>query len=373
MHHFKYAFSLWIFLTGIVHAESHSDWQFSTYLKDDAASNTLPITALGSDNWPNYYRPSQKEAKAWRSFSFEVNAEHASGWLLGGVIRSETSLTASAGAVDAAALAAQKTDPTSHKNFQLHADSQAWNGRGLQVKTPWLKFDEAQGWSTRLQMQWLQLTKLRDASINGVIDYTPSSGYVSNLNYIKNYNSTTNSFLSPSASQGTGVAGSIYFRKDLGHQDYLDIELLDVLSQLKWDLLSETASLNTTVTDTVPHGIEGIQKNFALQRRIDPTYKVRWGTTFPDSQGLLQSGRWMLELNSRNNLHQTWLGWSTHNFSYDPRYLSPEWAINFAHDPLLGGTKVAVTKYGLYLQYATDQLNKEAHIRSIQVGWRSNF
>jgi hypothetical protein len=373
MHHIKYTFFLLILLAKLANAQSDIDWKFNALLKDDAASNTLPITRLGADDWPNYYRPTQKDAKAWRSFSFEVNATHPSGWLVGSVIRSEASLTASAGAVDAAALAAQKTDPIGNKNLQLHADSKAWSGRGLQVKTPWHRLDDAKEWSTRLQMQWLELTKFREASINGVIDYTPSSGYLSNLNYIKNCNSTNNNFLSPSASHGAGFSGSLYFRKDLGLQDYLDIELLDVLSRLKWNLVNETASLNTTISDTVPHGIEGIQKNILLQRRMDPMYKVRWGTSFPHSEGVLGAGRWGMELNSRNDLHQAWLGWSTNNFSYDSRYISPEWAISLAHDPVLGGTRVALTQLGFYLQYETDHLSKDAHIRSLQLGWRSSF
>jgi hypothetical protein len=354
-------------------AQDRSAWQYGLFIKTDSASNTLPITALGSDSWPNYYSPSTKDAKAWQSVSAEMLIEHTSGWQLGGIVRSEASLAASSGLVDAMALAALRSSPATARNFQLQVQTKSWAGQGLQTKTPWLNIDESKTWSARLQAQWLQLSKLREASGAGVINYSPSNGYVTDLNYVKNYNSSSNSFLSPVDSTGVGRSMSVFLKKDLTNQDFFEIELIDVISQLQWNMVGETGGLNTMVTGDIPHGVEGGQKNILFKQRMDPTYRVRWGTSFPYSDNLLMHGRWLMEVDRRNDLNQAWFGWSTQNFSYDQSRASQGWGMSLTHDVVLGGTKLALTKSGGYIQYATDKLGQEAHVHSVQLGFRINF
>jgi hypothetical protein len=351
-----------------------SKWgSYNVLIKDESASNTLPVTALGTDSWPNYYSHTPRDAKAWHSFLLEMNAEHESGWQFGGVLRSEASVTASSGMVDAMALAAQKSDPSGQTSFALKAKTKSWDGRGLQVKSPWQILDQSQTWSGRVQIQWLQLTKLREASGSGVINFSPTTGYTSDLNYNKNYSSTRNVFLSPPDSTGVGGSMSLFLRKDLKNQDYIDLEVWDAVSRLQWNMVGENAGLKLLPSDALPHGVQGRQYNTASSQRMDATYKARWGQSFQETNSFLDKGRWLVELERRSDLHQTWFGWSTKNFSYDQTKSTPTWGASVTHDVVLGATKIAVTNSSWYAQYATDKLSKEAHIRSMQLGWRSNF
>jgi hypothetical protein len=374
MHSNKISFLLFFLFVFPAFAQDLKEWNsYNILIKEESASNTLPVTALGSDSWPNYYAHTQRDAKAWHSLLLEMNAEHESGWQFGGVLRSEASIVASSGLVDAMALAAQKADPNRQTTFALQAKTKSWNGRGLQIKSPWTSLDESQTWSGRIQLQWLQLIKLREASGSGVINYSPTTGYTSDLNYNKNYNSSYNIFLSAPDNTGVGKSLSVFLRKNLKNQDYVDLEIWDAVSILQWNMVGENAGLKRLPTDTLPRGVQGTQYNIASSQHMDATYKVRWGQSFQEINNFFNQGRWLVELDRRSDLHQTWLGWSTTNFSYDQSKASSEWGVSLTHDVVLGGSKIAVTKSSWYALYATDKLGKEAHIRSMQLGWRSSF
>lgn len=354
-------------------AEPMPQWHYGILVKKDSASNTLPITMLGTDSWPHYYKPTSKSAKAWQSSQAEVNLEHPSGWLVGGLVRSEASLNISSGLVDAMALATLRTDPQAARSFQLDAQTKSWAGRGLQVKTPWQELGADSSWKGRIQGQWLQTTKLRQISGDGVINYSPSSGYLSDIHYVKNYNTTKGYFLSPPDKNGVAASLSLFARKELENQDFIDIELMDFASQIKWNLVNENANLNNVNSPDIPQGLQGIRKNTQYKERMDRTYKVRWAQSFPNDPSFIGKGRWILEANHRADLSQAWLGWGTANFSYDPSRASKELAFSVAHDPLLGGSRMIVSKWGGYLHYATDKLGNQAHVHSVQIGWGTHF
>lgn len=354
-------------------AEPIEQWHYSIFIKDESASNTLPMTELGSKNWPNYYTPSSKNAKAWKSTSAETNLEHSSGWAVGGIIRSEASLNISPDLVDAMALADLRTDPQTTRRFQLQAQTKSWAGRGVQIKTPWQTLGTTTSWKGRIQGQWLEATKLRQATGEGVINYSPTSGYLSDVSYSKNYASTKGYFLSPPDNKGVAGSLSFFARKELENQDFMDVELIDFASLIKWNLVRENASLNNLSSPDIPQGIQGVRKNIQFKERMDKTYKVRWAQSFPNHQSFIGQGRWILEANHRSDLTQAWLGWGTGNFSFDPRRPSKGWAMSVAHDPLLGGSRLIVTNWGGYLQFASDKFSKQSHIHSIQIGWGTHF
>jgi hypothetical protein len=331
------------------------------------------MNALGSTSWPKYYTPSKKNAKAWKSTHAEVNLEHSSGWLVGGVVRSEGSLKISTDLVDAMALAELRADPQATRSFQLQAQTKLWAGRGIQVKTPWQELVTDTGWKASIQGQWLQLTKLRQASGSGVINYSPTSGYLSDISFEKNYSSTRGYFLSPPDSNGIAGSVSLFARKEYENHDFIEVELIDFASLIKWNLVRENANLNNLSSPDIPQGIQGVRRNIQVNEHMDKFYKVRWAKSFPNGASFINQGRWILEMNHRNDLNQAWLGWSTRNFSHDPMHPSQDWAMSIAHDPLLGGTRVALTKSGGYFQYATDKFGKEAHIHSMQIGWSTHF
>jgi hypothetical protein len=331
------------------------------------------MTVLSSDSWPNYYHPTKKTAKAWRSVSAESNLVHPSGWQIGGLIRSESNLSTSSDTVDAMALAALNTHPKDSRVFQLQAELKSWSGRGLQVKSPWHFLDSEKSWSMKIQGQWLQLTKLRQASGAGFINYSEATGYLSDINYSRNYHTNSSYFLPRADSNGVAGSLSFFLKKDLADESFVDLEALDLISKLKWNLVSESANFNSLATNDIPQGIQGVRKNMQYNQRMDQAFKFRWGQTFSESDSILRHGRWIAELNHRNTLNQAWLGWSTRNFSNDPTRATYGWAMSIAHDPLLGGTRAILSKSGAYLQYATDKLGKEAHVNSIQLGWQANF
>ncbi len=335
-------------------------------IEREAASNGIAVKNFGAKDWPNTYKNSSSQDKLWESMAVELNLSLANDWTVGLVKRAEAALNLSADTTTLALLSATDTKPSNQTKFAISGNSNFWMGEGFQVKSPTFKLGHDTGYMGRVTFQYLNLEKYKFTHLTGNSQYTENRGYLSDIFYQKNYHTTTNRFLQPADSAGRALSISGQIRKnfDVG---YVDLRAQDMLSQLKWGLLSENGAYNNLATTNVPVGIVGKQSYAQLSSKIDPKFRLETAIQTKVLGG--SSGAFKSEWVQHAGLNQLWLGYDTELARSESKTTKTQYA--FAADPILKGLRMRVSYQGFELQLVQGYSGHSNQVFGTTLVWRT--
>jgi hypothetical protein len=345
-------------------------WWVSSQLHDISASNNLPVDALGSRAWADRYRPSDQTSRAWRSLGAQINLQHPNGSAVGLLIRSEADLSASADTVAAAALVEQKRVPAENRAFLLEAGFKSWTGHGLHAHTPWLSLPLIDsGLRLRLNGQLLQLTRLRQGSGGGFLNYSPLLGYESNLSYERNYHTTRQSFMAAPEATGLGYSVSLQLQRAWEDGMQVHLELRDIHSNLRWTLLKESTTLTAYPSNDIPVDYRGQSQRQTTAHRMEPSVGFAWHGAKQGADRLMGAGKWTAQLQHRNKLTQMFFGRASSGYPAVASDQPADRALNWhlAIDPINAAWMAQGSWRGLSLAYGSHMVSNRAYYRLVQM------
>lgn len=274
----------------------------------------LPVFALQRDDWPRYRTDSGAVARAFQSTRFTLSATHSSGWQIGTLLRTEASLEASRDAVDLAALNANRADPPTRRDFDIHAIGQGWQAAGIVVGTPWLSLDAQKLWQGQVQLQLMTLRQLRTDAISGFTNYHGGGSYDFALQSQRSRDDLAAPFLQPSDSAGRAASVSFAVTAKPTDNWKLQLRAEDLLSLLDWPSLgTESATLNTRVLGSVSDGTLNYAPLIAGRNTLERgqgRMGARWVADLVWSPRIWRdSGGVSFRAERKLGLAQYWLGW----------------------------------------------------------------
>lgn len=344
-------------------------WRVSSQLHDMAASNNLPVDALDTPAWADQYRPSDKFSRAWRSLGAQVNIHLPSGSAVGLLIRSEADLSASADTVAAAALAEQKRVPSQDQEFLLEARFKSWTGHGLYAHTPWLGVPLGSDFRVRLSGQVLQLTRLRQGSGGGYLNYSPSLGYESNLRYERSYHTASHSFVAAPQATGLGYSLSLQLQREWADGSQIHLDLRDIHSSLRWTLLKESTTLTAYQSNNIPLDYRGQNQRQAIALRMEPSLGFAWHGAQQGADSPVGAGKWTAQLQHRNKLNRIFLGRASSDYAAAPSDEKGNRTLGWlvAIDPVHAAWMAQASWRGLSLTYGSHMASNSAYYRLMQI------
>lgn len=333
--------------------------------QDQAAASGLPVMVLDQPDWYRALTP-DASPKAWRQVRFEVGAEHVSGWAVSLLARAQATIEATPDSVALARLDALNANPAQPQSFQVGAHSIFWRGTGLRVQAPWLALGFGD-WAIRPDLQWLRLSELRLADIQGQLNYAAAS-YDFDLTGYRANPQITAPFVPPSGMSGQATSVSFALQGSLSPTWRLNLRMDDALSQVSWpDLATDASRWNSRVTTRAADGsldyaaiVNGrvALLNTTTHLPVHGQAQLDWT---PPRPGLGYFAR----LDRLLGLNQYWLGVQNQATS--------AWRWSLACEPSQAAFDVRVGWKGVSLGLQSDAKADQAQRRAVSVQWALGF
>lgn len=350
-----------------------SGWQINMWADKSSVANGLPVLVLDQADWYRGLSGTQQPSRAAQRLQAGLDAMHPSGWHMGVIGRSQVTLTASDDTVELARLNATGQDPVTNRSLAIQAQALGWTGQGLTVGTPWLPLAPAWGLRTRLDVQWLQLGKMRQGALSGQVAYAGAGIYDARLESDRSDVRITGPFLGASDARGWGGSLSLAVEAEPVQGWLVGLQADDLWSKLVWGRMArETAVLNTQVTTRAADGTLDFAPLISGQQVLSPVNEVmgtRWTVTLSHmvKHGQPDWGRWNVKWTRWAGMDETWVGWRS--------LAAPnEWQWQMALEPQRRVVAMGGQWRGLSVGLSTDG-KSAARTRYLQwsVGWSSSM
>lgn len=348
-----------------------SDWLVQMQAEKLSVADGLPVLSLDQVDWYRGLSGIRQPSRAAQRSQVGLDAMHHSGWHMGLVGRSQVTLGASADTVELARLNATGQDPASGTSLAVQAQALGWTGKGVTVGTPWLSLVPAWGLRSRLDAQWLQLSKLRQGALSGQVAYARAGIYDAGLSSDRRDIGITGPFLGASDARGWGSSLSLAVEAEPVPGWQIELQADDLWSRLVWGRMArETAVLNTQVTTRAPDGTLDFAPLISGQQvlsRVNEVMGTRWTATLSHMvrHDKPDWGQWNVKWTRWAGMDETWVGWRS---LAAPR----EWQWQLALEPQRHAVAVGGQWRGLRVGLTTDgESATRTRYRQWSVGWSS--
>jgi hypothetical protein len=209
------------------------------------------------------------------------------------------------------------------------------------------------GLRASLDVQWLQLSKLRRDALSGAVSYSGAGAYDALLNADRVGAQITGPFLPSSDAHGWGSSVSLALEAEPVPEWHMGLRADDLWSRLNWGRLArETSVLNTQVTTRAPDGTLDFAPLVSGQQQLSQvkaTMGTRWTATVRRAlrDDDTSWGQWNAKWTHWAGMDETWLGWQS-------RAAPVGWQWHWALEPRRGVVAVGAQWRGLQVGLATD-------------------
>jgi hypothetical protein len=221
----------------------------------------------------------------------------------------------------------------------------------------------------RLSGQVLQLTRLRQGSGGGYLNYSPSLGYESNLRYERSYHTASHSFVAAPQATGMGYSLSLQLKREWADGSQIHLDLRDIHSSLRWTLLKESTTLTAYQSNNIPLDYRGQNQRQAIALRMEPSLGFAWHGAQQGADSPVGAGKWTAQLQHRNKLNRIFLGRASSDYAAAPSDEKGNRTLGWlvAIDPVHAAWMAQASWRGLSLAYGSHMASNSAYYRLMQI------